>query len=424
MKETLLYRGLHFVNEHTVKVLKRKKNSYQSARFLKDNIRRMHDEKNEQDKINIVFMLQYPEMWNSFATVYEAMKEDDAFNVSVLTFPKGKSISDENGIKVNDAYMFCQKNNIEAIDGVKDGKLFDLNSIPVDYFIVERPYDNDKPDEYSNAKLLKKALVVYISYSCHMTKGVHFRIEFNKIQKYFRLFFADAKDSYQYIEAKTKGEPFAKYQKIYNIGFPRYDLIKKKNKDKTQITTFLWTPRWSVKKSNDITHFWDYVFFLLDFFEQRRELNLVIRPHPLMFRNFVESGYNTQEEIDQIKEKINSIPNISLDSNIDYLVTFETCDALIADVTSLLYEFFFTEKPTILCDEINELSNTGALIKSTFYTVKNEDELKTVLNNLISGEDPQKGRRENILSKLLLENSHAGKAIASEILKDYYEIVR
>ena len=55
---------------------------------------RLRQKKILGEKINILFICHRPTVWNSLKTVYQAFKEDDSFNVSVLAIPNKKQLPD------------------------------------------------------------------------------------------------------------------------------------------------------------------------------------------------------------------------------------------------------------------------------------------------------------------------------------------
>lgn len=386
---------------------------------IKKNINRMK-KRDKNKNIRIYFVLQYPEMWNSYATVYKELEVMDKVDVCVIALPKRGATKEFSFADENDAYSFCVKEGINVINAYDNGVILDPSSLYADYIVIQRPYDDHVPKEYSMNYLCKVALLIYISYSGHMTNGIHFNIEYDSMDRYFYMFFADCKESMDYVENRTKSRVFHKYQKIFNIGFPRFDLIH--NRKSNEIKTFLWMPRWSLIKEQGLSHFYDYIFVLLDYFKKNPNLNLIIRPHPLMFRNFVKTGYKTQEEIDKIIDTINNIENIKLDSNSDYLDTFDMSDALISDGSSLLLEYFFTKKPVIICEVGEDFTESSQKIISTFYDINDEKQLISNINDLVNGDDEKKKLRDEMYELLCPGEKKAGAKIAGRIILCTHEL--
>ena len=387
--------------------------------------------KNKMDKnhVRVCFLLQFPEMWNSLKTVYESMSKDPNFEVKVICVPKIKYHKDRNKSKVfyenNEALVFCRQNNICSINAFDNNKWLDIKQINPDYIIPQRPYDIKMPDLYSLSNLSKIAFVCYIPYSQRLTKGIHLYTEFNyRLLNSSYMIFADCKEAYSYVKNNTLGILLKKYRKIYNIGYPRFDLINSINVSSGRVINFLWTPRWSVSKVNDKSYFFEYFDFIFNYFKEHKDLNLVIRPHPLMFTTFIESGLLTEHDVQEIKEKISKESNISLDKNKDYLISFDWSDAMISDGSSLLYEYALTNKSIAFCGdyESQDYTEEGKRISNTFYIIKNTDDLANYLNNITKGIDEKKELRKTTIKKFHFDKN-AGERIKQTLLKDYLDII-
>lgn len=385
---------------------------------MRKTYKRIHGQKNKK-KINVVFILQFPEMFNSFKSTFYSMLNDDNFNVDLVCVPKMQNVNTQKLSETNDALMFCNKMGIKAIDGYEGGKAFDLSSLSSDYLVLMRPYDLHMPKEYSMKNLLRIALIVYIPYSGRMTKGVHLNIEFNPLLRNFNLLFADCDEVVEWVREHEKNKRFFQYQKIYNIGHPRYDLVKNKNY-REGCRTILWLPRWSTTEFNNRSYFYNYIECLLEYFSFHTDLKLIIRPHPLMFTNFITTGFKTEDEINALKNRIEQMPNVSFDANEDYLKSFDESDALISDGTSLLLEYFFTLKPVAICDQLQDLTRLGARIFETFTYVDSENGMISYLNKIVNGIDENKDKRMLLYNDVYKDHRLIGESIKNTIKQDFF----
>jgi len=379
-------------------------------------------------KIRVLFIMQYPEMWGSERTVYETMKEDNRFQVEILAIPKSGGVNPK--IKSfeskNEALDYCKKEGISAINAFSNGKWLDLSSMKSDYIFLQRPYDECMPDEYEMSKLMKHGLLCYIPYSGHITQGVHLKIEFNHILlRYLYLFFADSSHTAEYVRLRSGKELSSKTRKIFEFGFPRFDLIKRLGEQPEQNEiNVLWTPRWSADDSNDRSYFLDYYETMMDYFKNHRELNLVIRPHPLMFTNFVEKKVLSEQDVSEIKKRVANEPNISFDENLDYNISFRKSTFLVSDISSLLLEYFITGKPIVFCGEIRDFTTDGVKMADQFYSVKDKEQLVKQLDLLSSGNDPGLNERNEIIKQVFQVDGKAGLRIAEAVYQDAQELIR
>ena len=164
----------------------------------------------------------------------------------------------------------------------------------------------------------------------------------------------------------------------------------------------IWAPRWTTDKKLGGSNFFTYKDFMLDYFREHDEMNLLMRPHPLMFDNFISTGEMTADEVEKYKAEVNSIKNIAFDDQKEYAATFWNSDVLIADYSSIVPEYFLTEKPLIFCAtnmELTLLDNMKDILKGS-YVVNSEQELRGCLEELRQGKDTRKDIRIEMKQKL------------------------
>ena len=154
------------------------------------------------------------------------------------------------------------------------------------------------------------------------------------------------------------------------------------------------------------------------FFKQHSELKLIIRPHQLMFPNFINNHIMKKEEVNDLKAFVNSLPNVFFDNELDYYLSFQRADVLIADFSSLIVEFFLTKKPIVYCGEKFEVADDVAFMLPLLYNGKDWNSLHTAIINLSQGKDSSANERsmavENFWAK---NNDKPSKIIVDEILK-------
>ena len=375
------------------------------------HILRIKKKLNSKERVNVVFLCQFPEMWNSTKSVFLELNKSELFRAEVLAVPKKKVM----GLKEifsedNDALEYFKKESVAAVDARKKDGFIDIREFKPDYIFIQRPYDGCMPAQYRMKTLAKYGLICYIPYySCLTEREIHLKVQFeDSFLKQFNLFFADCQRSYDFVYRRLQEMHIrlGKNKQIFNIGFPRYELLNDRLTVHGEKKTFLWLPRWTMDSEKDRSHFFDYIKPLLDYFNNNKQLELIIRPHPSMFTNFRHEGYITEDEINVLLKYINEQPNVRFDSNEDYLITFNESDFLIADPTSLICEYFITNKPIIFCGEKYTGSIEGEQIARTYYCVENQDELILAIGNLASGKDEKKEQRSEIIRQMKLADTN------------------
>lgn len=370
-------------------------------------------------KINMVFIVYLPQTWNSLKTVYEYSLINPSINSFLVVLPENISISDKKKIS---SFEYFSSLYQDAIEAYKNGKLFDIKELKPDFVFRQTPYDSVYPKEYSLKNISKYSKTCYVPYNYNFSSFKHLIIEYNeKMLSNLFAIFSESESNYTYCNKQK--QLYYHDLNVYYLGFPRFDLIHKiKSNDICNYSIFTWIPRWSVDtNNNDGTSFFSYCDLLIDYFSEHKEISLVIRPHPNMFNYFLNNGIMSSESIKELFERINKYKNISFDNNYDYLVTFENTDILIADMSSINYEFFLLGKPIIYCGEIDDYNKEGLEMAQMYYYVRNNDDMVKELDMLANRVDPLKHKRE-IISREILNSfpKDSGKRILEACI-NYYE---
>lgn len=387
--------------------------------------KKVNDRKASKDeKIKIAFIVFSPQSWNSLKTVYLAASRNRNVITHVIVLPcdsigpMGEVIS---------SYAYFVQECPEAMEAYKNGKLLDLKEIKPDIVFRQSPYDNSYPKEYSYNQLSRYTKVCYVPYNYNSSSSKHLQIEYSDVMfRNIYAIFCDNLSNMEYCLKRKKEVKWYKGLNIYYLGFPRFDLysdviqnqevLHRKNKKNICYT---WIPRWSMDSvNNDATGFFDYCEHLINYFTVHRELKLIIRPHPMMFTNFIEKGFMSEEAVKEFCRKLRNFDNISLDNHLDYMETFRITDVLIADLSSLNIEFFITGKPVIYCGDLNEFNRETKRMVELFYTINNWGEMKQCLDQLALGIDRNKKERYKAISEFLQKiPGNIGEAILNECLK-------
>lgn len=377
--------------------------------------------------IRIVFLVQFPETWNSVKTVYEALKQRENVEIVILCIPKPKSNNGGGEYQpdnINESFEYFINLGVDCVNALRDDKEWvDIKILKPDYVIYTRPYNNQYPVEYRSLNVCKIAKTCYIPYAYNMMDDkflATFHPEF--ITKIYISFVATesrlsmCKDEY-YFENKFGINKF-----VY-MGFPRFDLLTNniEDKEKNKQFTIAWMPRWTVAdgEATKLSGFLKYSRQIIDFVKQHKNISLIIRPHPLMFVNFVEKGVMTQNEVECFKKECTECENIEIDGEKDYILLLNKADLLIADYTSLLMEFFVTAKPIIYCDDAKGLNKEAQEMDEVLYHAKSYKDIEELVLKLMDGNDFMKDKRKLVINKLIPINAGMiGEQIADYLIDD------
>lgn len=173
----------------------------------------------------------------------------------------------------------------------------------------------------------------------------------------------------------------------------------------------MWLPRWTVDspKGKRISCFLKYLENFFKYMAENPTVDLIIRPHPMMFQVILEKSIWTQEEYHTFMERMDKASNIYLDNNEDYLVSFGKSDVLVSDYSSLLIEYFVTGKPIIYCDTAEDFNADTLLMDATLYHAAEWYEVEMQLTELINGQDCQYEQRIDTVRQFMPSNAgHIG----------------
>jgi hypothetical protein len=207
---------------------------------------------------------------------------------------------------------------------------------------VQNPYEETRPQRFRISEILKcKAKICYVNYGLNISESMWdiqaaFNLEFYKVA--WRIFAISDHDKSMFGRYLESGN-----SNVVVTGHPKFDSHKlfNKNKNKKLLEkisgrkTFLWTPHFSVRSTYNI-----YSKIILEQFNQRKDLFLIVRPHPLFFYSMKSNNIWSDNDEISFRNIIELSENVFLDESVDYLEAFQISDALMADSGSFLLEFY------------------------------------------------------------------------------------
>lgn len=173
--------------------------------------------------------------------------------------------------------------------------------------------------------------------------------------------------------------------------------------DKTDDTCFektvLWTPRWSTDPYIGGSNFFEYNNLIFSLARKNPNILFVLRPHPLMFGNFIKTGEMTEQDVKQFKDYCQNENNIILDESKEYFNQFWNSDLLITDASGIVPEYFVTGRPILYChSSANFIYNEYTLdIINTCYQVRSKEDLLHNFYRIIAGYDEKQNDRKALI---------------------------
>lgn len=371
----------------------------------------------DSNKIRIVFFSQLPTLWQCAESIYEEMIRDPQCEVTVVQLP----FYHENYQETEDAGTFLRKKKIPFIDW----HCYDAFWEAPDVIIFLSPYDSTRPEGFKFEELYKAIpKTVYIPYALGVSGG--YIIDYN-----FRLPIHTHAWKI-YVRSHRYYEMFKRYcpenaQNVVVLGHPKTDLIY--NLDRHQVPKWLirriknrkvllWNPHHTLK-SDEWSTFLDWNEVLLDCFLKRKDLFLIVRPHPLLFKNLTALP-DGEKKLKDFLDRAVKMENVLIDRSENYLDAFKVSDGLISDASSLLLEYLPTRKPILYTPKAvaSPLNDDGTELVQYLYQATNRSQIEDFIDMVAQGKDPMHQLRVGQIEKFLFSvDGKAGRRIKDDIIE-------
>ena len=421
-KKNVIYRVLRGVKRMA-------KNTFMDIRTIPYFYRNNRKPKDTNMPIKVAFLCQYIPAWNKFESIYRLMKESERFEPYIICVPSNITNNKlvEQGNINNDTYDYFLNNGYaDVINALHEGnKWFELERFGFDYVFYTRPYNDFMPIEYMSDNVKEYTKICSLIYGMNMTEDILYVTMNTEFYKDVFVYFAETKCAMKMYKRKFPITSLLGWRKVYFYGLPAFEQILKDKEKKCSAWSFskntfrvLWTPRWTTAPNLGGTNFFMYYESLIDYATKAFDIDFLVRPHPLAFDNFVKTGVMTQEQVEEYLEKIEKMPNMSLDKEKEYNATIWNSSVLITDISGFMPEYFVTGKPIIYCASnmiLTPAEHTELLLKGC-YVSYGEEQTYEYLRQLKRGNDPLKEKREEIITELFGENlNNSTKQIVEEI---------
>ena len=355
--------------------------------------------RNLHQRIRIHFFFQFPEVWTTWESVWNACVRSPriAADIVLLPFIHGSASGDPLR-----ARRFLADTGLPFIDI----SAYRLREEQPDVVILQNPYDSTRPPELSTDRLLSlRVKIAYIPYGLDVGGGVdnlRWQFDLEVQRRAWRVFVRSQQHRQLYglhCQSGNRHVVVTGHPKIDHIvahcapsgsGRARLRKINQKN--------ILWCPHFTLERGGWST-FMKLFNPILEFFETKPEdLTLTVRPHPLFFGrlNELDGGSSVTEY--ELRQRLHQPPHITLDESEQYASSFLMSDALMADAGSFLLEYLPTEKPILYLDNADGpgLNESGGFV-TAYYQTSDYSGVQNFFEMIRRGEDP---KREDRISQI------------------------
>ena len=369
--------------------------------------------KSDHNVISVAFIVQMPEIWDKEAPVFEAMLSDARFSARLIVVPSYDIAKRQISEYGNELEYFVEKYGSECIvKAYEDNDWIDLEQLDLDYVFYQRCWESYLPEQYHTKNVIRFSKTCYIPYAVGLFDGTEY---------YKKNFFTNLYACFCSTREQTAFHVQNTNRKIVFCGCPvieRYaDIAKKLSPSGSK--KLLWTPRWTDDAFFGGSTFFENMYNILELKEEHRDIDLVLRPHPMTFPNAVRNGKMTEEEVEEYKNKVKTSGAV-FDSNVFIEDSLFSTDILITDYSSIVWEYFIFGKPIIYCTDTDiDFEEVYKKITKVVYKAGNWEEIKKITSMLLSGEDPMYSERIKLVKEIVDENANATKRIIDYIAEDF-----
>ncbi len=385
-----------------------------ATRYLKKLSERKHP---KGKPMKIGFIVFEPEVWDKLDRIYQELVARDDTEVKMIIVPsydQKLALTKEYGKELD----FFKAIDPEAILACgKDGDWIDISRDGYDYIFYQDPYNAHMPPPLRSDHVVKFAKICYIPYgyvgSAAFNEGVTNKPFFRNVYCEF----TDIEEIRDIQNTQFKENVEKGYQRFVRMGYPAIMDLYNPEPD-SRIKRILWTPRWSYDPQIGGSNFFENKDHILDLADQYPDVSIRIRPHPMMFRNFINEGRMTEEEKEAYLQKLKE-KHIEISQGKALKDDLLNADLLITDYSSIIPQFLMTGKPVIYCQSTLQLNSTFTDYTRGMYMTENWTQAESALTALLKGEDPLRETRQRIIAQLVKENENAAKRITEYLIRDY-----
>ena len=294
-------------------------------------------------------------MWDSLESVWEAASCDEECECQVVPIPY--YTKDENG---EFSELHYEGADFEETCPIINYKEYSLEKEQPDVMYIHNPYDQYntvtmvEPSFFSEKLKAYGGILVYVPYyisgGCSSYENLNIAYGKGAVKSDYIILQSEAhKEAYKYW-----GFP---ERRLLVLGSPKIDAIYKHAKKEIKISDewqeaiqekkviLLNTSIISFLNSEDWLH---SVECIVKKILERKELALIWRPHPLLLDTCKALGKDKEEQYHSLAKRINEAVNGLIDENSDAAKAINVSRAMISDHSSLVLQYTFTGKPTML----------------------------------------------------------------------------
>jgi hypothetical protein len=312
----------------------------------------------------VVFLTFYYEAWDSLADIYSQMKADSRFEVIAISIPRRFSIDSPFG-EEDLVSEFFTRSGIEHLSFNYEDSLQGLDQLKAlapDYIFLNYPWQRNYQPGYRVEQLSEFSKVCYVPYysaplviepgeekvashwfeqRSHQLASLIFTQDENVRDAYF---LTSRGNSHVYLTGTPKLDALTRH---VEEGEKRWPLGQSNN------FKVVWAPHHSYStKWLNFGMFTEVFEDMLAFATVHRDVDFVLRPHPLMFSTLSNQKVIAEDVLNKWLQAWDALPNTATDANGEIAQLFAAADLFVTDGISFLAEYpLATGKPAVFMEK-------------------------------------------------------------------------
>lgn len=376
--------------------------------------------KKTRKKIKVAFLVFEPETWDKQEPVYREMLSRTNFEVDIIVVPNFNSTFGVRKTYGRELGFFKKISQGAIAAYSKDGTLIDISSSGYDYVFYGDSYNRHMPWSLRSHQVVRFAKVCYVPYG-YTGSSVFDPISDNR--EFFRnvyMTFFDIEEKVPKMRASFNKTCELGVQHFEYLGYPaleKYFLAERNSDPSDSNLVVSWTPRWSYDEKIGGSHFLEFKDGFLGLVKESSDLNFVLRPHPMMFCEFLNKGLMTEAEVSSYKNKLNQLgAKLSAEESItDVLLN---TDILVSDYSSILMMYFLTGRPIIYCDSAIPFNAAYSKMREGMYIARSWNDVEKYITSIKNGNDYLREKRRSIIDNYFGEMRGSASRIVDRLVVD------
>jgi hypothetical protein len=388
-----------------------------------------------QDRIKVVFLTFYFEAWDALADVHAEMLTDPRFEVTVISIPrrfrKDEPFGGEDRVSGFFDALGVEHLSFDFADS-EEG-LIRLREIAPDYVFINYPWQRNYQPGYRVEALSEFTKVCYVPYySLALVNepgevGVTPYLYTQRSNQLASLVFTQDRNTLDAYSRTERGNGY-----VHLTGTPKLDALVRKTRElggtwplsNSGNRRMVWAPHHSFSSSWLNFGLFPEIFQeMLVFAIEHPNLDIVMRPHPIMIGTLVEQEIVPEAVLTVWLEKWRALPNTAIDHESDIGQLFAAADLFVTDGISFLGEYpIATGRPTIFFDKSGHWpwSPLGGLASAANIHVRDFAGFVDVFNSISSNGMPDYSSEIDTLRDAAQPYpGEAAKKIVEVILADH-----